>query len=439
MNISQIWKIAYPILITLFIQNLIQVIDTAFLGHVSEIALGASAIAGLYYVAVFTIIFGFSTGSQILIGRRNGEKNFNKIGEIVIFGTIFLWLLVVVIFLFTRLFSEYILQKILSSDKVLNASLEYLNWRVWGFFFSSIHVMFRAFFVGITKTKILSINAIIMACANVFFDYAMIFGRCGFPLMGIGGAALASVLSEIISVVFFSIYFLCVVDLKKYGFTGIIRKRINVVANILDVSFSLMIQQFLSLSTWWVFFLAIEKMGETALAISNIVRSFYMLIGIPVFALSATASTLVSNMIGAGKQRDVIPLIWKISRMALVIISGLVILLFFFPQWVIRIYTSDPELIRESIPSLRVILLQMPLFTIGCIFFQSVSGSGNTRSALGIEVTTLALYCFWMWFVTAYLKAPLAVCWTTEWVYAVFIGIFSFIYLKRGEWQNKKI
>jgi hypothetical protein len=45
----------------------------------------------------------------------------------------------------------------------------------------------------------------------------------------------------------------------------------------------------------------------------------------------------------------------------------------------------------------------------------------------------------WMWFVAIYLKAPLAVCWTTELVYAFFTGLFSFIYFKRGKWQDKKI
>jgi putative MATE family efflux protein len=439
MKFSQIIKIAYPIFLTLLIQNLIQVIDTAFLGHVSEIALGASAIAGIYYIVIFTIAFGFSTGSQILIGRRNGEKNFDKIGEIVVFGSIFLWLMALLIFLFTRSFSEHILRKILSSQNILEASLDYLDWRIWGLFFSTINVMFRAFFVGITHTKVLTFNAIIMALANVFFDYGLIFGNWGFPAMGIGGAALASVISEAISVVFFFTYLLYAIDLKKYGFTGIIWKNLKIIRGILNVSFSLMIQQFLSLSTWLVFFLAIERMGENVLAISNIIRSFYMIIGIPIFALSATANTLVSNFIGAGKQKEVIALIWKISRLALAVVFFFAILLFLFPETALSIYTSNPQLIQESIPSLYVILLVLPVLGVGNVFFQSVSGTGNTRSALGIEITTLILYSIWMWFTAIYLKAPLAVCWTTELVYALFIGIFSFIYFKRGKWQNKII
>jgi putative MATE family efflux protein len=436
---AQIWNICYPILLTLLVQNLIQVISTAFLGHLGEVELGASAIGGIYYIAIFTVAFGFSMGSQILIGRRNGEKNFNKIGEIVLFGTIFLWGMALLIFWLTKTFSGFILQKILTSENILHASRDYLDWRIWGLFFSSVNLMFRAFFVGITRTKVLTFNAITMALSNVFFDYTLIFGYWGFPAMGIGGAALSSVISEAVSTVFFFTYLLYAVDLKKYGFIWIIWKRLVVIKHILDISFSLMIQNFLSLTTWFVFFLVIERMGEASLATSNIIRSLYMIIGIPVFALSSTASTLVSNTIGAGRQKEVISLIWKIVRLSLLIVSVMAIGLFLYPEWALSIYTSNPELIRNSIPSLHVILLLLPVLAIGSIFFQSISGTGNTRSALGIEITTLTLYCIWMWFVAIYLKAPLYICWTTELIYYLFIGIFSFIYIKRGKWQNKEI
>ena len=436
---AQIWQVAYPVLLTLLIQNLIQVTDTAFLGRVGEVELGASAIAGIYYIAVFQIAFGFSAGSQILIGRRNGEKNYPKIGEIVIGGAIFLWLMAFVIFLFTRSFSGAILSCVLSSENVLNASLEYLDWRIWGLFFSTINVMFRAFFIGIIRTKVLTANAILMGLMNVFFDYVLIFGNWGFPAMGIGGAALASVIAEASSVLFFILYTVIAVDLKKYGFIGKFMRNLKIIKNILNVSFSLMIQYVLTLSTWLIFFLLIERMGETPLAVSNIIRSLYMILWVPIIALSSTTNTLVSNTIGAGKQNEVLSLVWKIIRLTLSISVGVVLILGLFPEFALRIYTSDPALIQASIPSLYVILFVLLALSAGNVFFQAVTGTGNTRSALLIEIATLIAYCFWVWLMAVHLQASLMVCWTAELVYAGFIGIWSFIYLKRGRWVNKKI
>ena len=94
--------------------------------------------------------------------------------------------------------------------------MEFLDWRIYGFFFSFINVMFRALYIGITRTKVLTINAIVMALTNVVLDYALIFGKFGLPEMGIKGAAIASVLAEASSILFFVIYTYATVDLKKY-------------------------------------------------------------------------------------------------------------------------------------------------------------------------------------------------------------------------------
>jgi len=436
---AQILKIAYPIFLMMLVQNLIQVIDTAFLGHVGEVELGASAIGGIYYIAIFTIAFGFSTGAQILIGRRNGEKNFKQIGEIFFFGSAFLLILALLVFGLTYRYSDFILSKSLHSPDILKASTEFLNWRIGGLFFVSVNVMFRALFVGIIRTKVLTFNAICMALTNVVLDYALIFGNWGFPKMGISGAALASVTSEAVSTLFFFIYLLVSIDLKKYGFTGIRWKNFHTIRNILNVSAALMLQSFLAMSTWLFFFLAIERMGETPLAISNVIRSIYMIFGIQIFAFSSTSSTLVSNTIGSGKSDEVVSLIWKIVRLTLLISLVIVIFLFIFPEPVLRIYTSDLELIRMSIPSLHIILIVILTLSVGNVFFQSVSGTGNTRSALLIESSTLIIYVFWAWFTAIHLKTPLAVCWIAELIYAFLLGLLSFLYFRYAKWQGKEI
>lgn len=69
---------------------------------------------------------------------------------------------------------------LISSDAILNATEEFLDWRVFGFFFSFVNVMFRALFIGITRTKVLTLNAVLMAMTNVLLDYLLIFGHAGF-------------------------------------------------------------------------------------------------------------------------------------------------------------------------------------------------------------------------------------------------------------------
>ena len=79
---KQILKITFPVLVSLLMEHLVGLTDTAYLGRVGEVELGASALAGVYYLVIYMLGFGFSVGAQVLIARRNGEGNYHSIGDV---------------------------------------------------------------------------------------------------------------------------------------------------------------------------------------------------------------------------------------------------------------------------------------------------------------------------------------------------------------------
>jgi putative efflux protein, MATE family len=436
---KHIVKISTPILLSLLAQNMIQVIDTAFLGRVGEVELGASALAGVIYIALYTLGFGYSMGSQILIGRRNGEGNYSKIGDIVIQGAIFLLIPALLLIPLLRYGAIHWLPGMFESENVAHAVSEYLEWRVFGIVFAFINVMFRAFYIGIARTKVLTINAVVMACVNIVFDYGLIFGNLGMPEMGIGGAAIASVIAESSSTIFFLVHTMKTVDLEKYGFKKI-RFQWSVVKKVLDISIFMMVQYLFSIVTWMLFFVFIENyMGERPLAVTNIVRSFYTLFTIPSNAIGATTSTLVSNTIGAGRRDDVPGLIKRLALISLGVMGCVIFIVVAFPRIMIHIYTDDPGLINETVLPLYVLISSLPIYSVGTVLFSAVSGTGNTRTALAFELFTLAFYITYMWFIIIYMRASVAAAWTTEHVYWVFLLTLSLIYLRSGKWKEREI
>lgn len=252
-NKKDIIKISYPIFLSLLAQNIIQVIDTAFLGRVGEVELGASALAGIFYIAVYTLGFGYSMGSQILIGRRNGEGNYHQISDIVVQGLLVMIPAALLLIPVMNFVSSSWLPYMFESEEITVAVNKYLDWRFYGLVFAFTNSMFRAFYIGIAGTKILTVNAVIMALTNVLFDYLLIFGHFGFPEMGIAGAALASVISELVSTIFFILYTFKTIDLIKYGFKKI-RIQLTVVKQVLSISVFMMMQYLLSIVVWMLFF-----------------------------------------------------------------------------------------------------------------------------------------------------------------------------------------
>lgn len=436
---KSVWLIAYPILISLLMEQLIGMTDTAFLGRVGEIELGASALAGVYYLAIFMLGFGFSLGAQILIARRNGEQEYKQIGQIFYQGTIILLILAACMFTLSRIFSARLLSSIIESEAVRESALQYINWRVYGFFFSFTGVMFRAFFIGTTQTKTLTANSLVMVFSNVVFNYILIFGKLGFPALGIAGAAIGSSLAELISVLFFIIYTVRRVDIRKYGldiFQGLQKK---VIKQILNVSLWTMIQNFISLSTWFFFFIAVEHLGERPLAITNIIRSISSILFTVTIAFASTCGSLVSNFIGAGESYKVGQVIKICIKISYIILIPLGILFSVFPEAVIRIYTNNYDLITASVPSLWVMCTAYFFLIPGNILFQSVSGTGNIKTAFLLEILTIVIYVAYVVYMIFYRKIDVAFCWTTEHVYGLTIIIACYWYLKKGNWQNKKI
>jgi len=436
---KHIWTVAYPVLIGLLMEQLLGMTDTIFLGRVGEVELGAAAIAGIFYMVINMIGFGFSIGAQIIIGRRNGEGNYNKIGHIFWQGLYFLLALALIMVTLSEWLSPHILGAMISSPEVLDASLSYVKWRILGLFFSFSSAMLQALYIGTTHTKVLTWNSLAMVLSNICFNWVLIFGHLGLPALGIEGAAIGSTLSEIVSLAFLTVFTLLKFDRRKYGLdirTGFDFKEFK---DIMSISGWTMIQNFLSIFTWLIFFTLAEHLGEKQLAISNIVRNVSGTVWMIVMAFATTGSTMISNLIGAGHPENVFPLLKKILKFCYSIVICWVILFFLFPTFFTRIFTNIPELVSDSVPALLTMAVSYLLSPAGAILFQAVSGTGNTKNSFLLESASLATYFIFCLVTMGFLKADIAVCWLADSVYALSLVLLCGTYLKSRKWMGKAL
>jgi putative MATE family efflux protein len=434
-----IWNISFPIFLSLLAQNMIIVADTAFLSRVGETELGASAIGGLFYVCLFIIGFGFATGCQILIGRRNGERNYHQIGSYVDHNIYFLIFLAVFLISLTRIFSAGILDKILTSADIWQASNDFMQIRIWGLGFAYLNMVFKSFYIGTTRTSFLILSASIMAAVNIFFDYLFIFGNMGFPVMGIKGAALASVIAEFASLVFFILITLVKTDLKRYNLFRFHQFDPRIIMKIFDVAGFIMLQYFFSIVGWFSFFLIIEQTGERPLAVSNIIRSLYMIMSIPIFGLGSATSTIVSNTIGSNQVQNVIPAIVRISKISFLSILVVIGIAYLFTNEILSFYTGDMSLIDASKETFHMTLMILTVFSVAIILFNGISGTANTGISFLIEMVALAFYLITAYILALQLNKPVHIVWLSELIYFALMALLSIAYLKWGNWMKKVV
>ena len=386
---KNIWQIAYPIILGSIAQNVVNVTDTAFMGRVGEVQLGAAAIAGGFYFIFFMIGNGMAIGSQIIVARRYGERNFKEIGKNIEHTFYFLAIFGFLMFLVLRfLSSEILLNAISSKDIYINAA-NYLKSRSWGIIFAYINLTFAAFYIGVGRTRIISYSFLFMAIINIILDYILIFGKLGFQPMGISGAALASAIAEASTTVFFIFFTFKYANLKKYALLTFSKFDFKILKNIFSISIPIMLQLFISMTAWLIFFLFIEKSGEQNLAISNIIRSLYIVLMVPIWGFASAANTLTSNLIGQNKSNEVMKIIYKTIIMCFSLEVFLSLICLFFPTLVLAIYTSNQDLINLSISPLYVVVGALVFISAAFIIFNGVTGTGKTNVALFIEISVI--------------------------------------------------
>jgi Na+-driven multidrug efflux pump len=140
-------------MMSVLMEQLINITDAVFLGHVGEVELGASALAGIYYLVTYMLGFGFSIGLQVMIACRNGEQNYAETGRTFFQGLFFLSGLALSLYLLIQGLSPFLLKQLITSPEIYQAITDYLDWRSFGLLFSFPFLALRAFFVGITKTS----------------------------------------------------------------------------------------------------------------------------------------------------------------------------------------------------------------------------------------------------------------------------------------------
>lgn len=443
---KKIWTITFPVLIGMLMEHLLGMTDAIFLGRVGEVEFGASGLGSVYFLAILVIGLGFGMGAQILMARRHGQGQNKAIGHVFFQGSLMLIALATVLIGLSLWLSPRILGSIIKTEEIREATLTYVHWRSMGLFFAFAAIMFRAYYLALTKTKILTAASILMVVCNVIFNYVLIFGKFGFPALGIEGAAIGSVLAEFVMFVFIVAYTRLKTDYAKYGMFRATRPSWSIQKQIFGVSVWMMIQYFLSCGTWFFFFIAAENLGSHSpgdsnhvLAQSNLVRQIASLLYLFVSAFATTGSSMVSNLMGAGQSEKVMPLCWRIIKMCALCTLPLLLFAACFPGLIMRIYSDNWELIGAAIPSFMVMIFSY-IFTIpGFVFFLAISGTGNTRASMLIEFSVLVAYVLFVWLTAFHLRANISVVWGAEVVYGSLMLAACYTYMRLARWREKVI
>ena len=429
----QILSISIPIMLGSAAQNIIALIDSAFLFHFGQTDFAAMGFIGVFYLVIVAIGYAISRSGQIIIARRAGEGRPLSVGDAFHSMLILEMILATIVFFSLKFFGPEILRLFLDSEILVTKCMEYLDFRIYGIFFSFTGVAIIALYTGVARTRFIMIDTVILVIVNIFLDYGLVFGKWGLPEMGIAGAGLASTIAEIVAFIVFIIWMIQDKPTRVFKLLRIPRVIRSQIISLLKMSYHLIFQTLLGLGGWVVFFGLIENLGERELAISNLARMIYLVLSVPCWGYAAGINTLASNFIGRDKKSAIIPLAKKISNLSLWTTVVLSIPFIFFPEVILYpvLGGTDPAIYIDSKPTLYILFFVLALLSVGAILVNTLIGVGATKYAMRLQAIGTFFYLGYTYIAIHHTSLALHWIWSAEiiyWAVMLLATIWTFRY-----------
>ena len=432
---SDIFKNAVPLMLSLLLEQLIGMMDIAFLGRYGQAELAAAGPANILFLTVMMQGFGYAVGAQALMARANGAGEFARVGALFRQGALFLTLFALMVALSAHWWVAPLLASFMTHGDVVEAASAYTFWRFVGLPLTFGCVILRSLFISTLRPSVLTVNALIMVSANALFNYALVFGAGPIPELGITGSAVASSLAEAVSLAHL-VYAARKSGLtQRYALSAPICWDGATQAELFRTGRWLMVQEGLAFAVWLNFFIMVEHLGEVALAVSNVVKQLGSLLFLFIHAFGTTCGALAANLYGARRFEAIDDLARRglfLTGACMLVPAALYAL---FPDALVSLFTSI-EAVRENADATFYVMLAGYLFAIPADFyFFMIAGLGFARvSSIMTIVASLLYVCYTA--LLAWFKVDVAVMWTADWLYYGVVGVGAAVFLRRAPWRD---
>ena len=395
----------------------------------------ADAIFGL---ALF-LSLGLVDGIQIIIGRRAGQEQPYEIGRIFNQGLYLLTISATVLIFIIIFVVPGLTSNVFASADVHVAVTSYLQIAAYALLFQSFNLAYSAFYVGISRTRVLIGAAIVLALTNITLDYVLIFGKIGFPELGIQGAAIASLTAEIATFLYLTLDVVRQRYNSVYGLFHFAKWNAALSWHLLKISMPVSLDALVDMTKWFLLIVIIEQLGEATLASANIIFSCYALFLISVDSFSETVCSMVSNLIGQQRREQLNLLIRRSVKLSYLVVAPLLLITLLFPEYVLSIFTMDTEIIEVSRNGLLIIVFATLVAVPADAYYSAVAGTGDTRVTLLIQSIVAICALVYAWY------AALIFAWDLEYILLseilgwVICLVLSWAWFRSGLWKSLRI
>lgn len=436
---QKILTLAIPVFFGMLSYTAIMISDTAMVGKLGEVPLAAVGFGGMVYFSIFAFLMGGSMAVQIIVARRYGEKNDIGVGNALVNAIYISITIGTIMSLLGFIYSPQIMQLLGDDPEVINYAGDYLAYRFLGTGFFFLGFALRGFFDGIGIVQAGMLSSITAAVTNIFLNWILIFGNLGFPEMGVRGAAIASSLSSIPSLLIIFFFFFRK-DVSPFFKAQVWKPNFEIIKELCVVGIAPAVEGTLTNLSFAGFYKIAGLISTTTLAASSVVISCMSLSFMPGIAFGIAATTILGQAMGQGKIRLAYQGTMRSATFSAIVMGTMGVVFIVFGRQLLAMFTDAPAVIREGYPALCIVALVQ----VGDAYHMVVGSALRSSGMMYWVMFAYLIISFLVMLPLAYLfgivlKGGSIGIWAAFFIWILLLAISFVRKFRKKEWVNIRI
>ena len=376
-------SMAVPMMISMLVQALYNIVDSIFVSRICEDALTAVSMAFPWQNIVIAIAVGFGVGINALLSRALGQKNAERVNQVAVNGLLLAGLSYLLVLVAGLIGIRAYMRTQTDIETIVNYGITYLNICILCSFGVFIEITFERFLQATGRTVYSMITQLTGAITNIILDPILIFGLLGFPKLGIAGAAWATVIGQCVGAV-------VAVMLNHFKNPEVhlrlrhIRPNGRLMGEITAISIPSIIMSCISSLTCFVMNMILIAYSSTAVAVFGVYFKLQSFVFMPAFGLNNGMVPIIAYNYGAQKPERIHKTIrlGMVYAVAIMVVGLLVFQL--IPKELLLMFDASDAMLEIGAPALRIMSLAFVFAGIGIV-------SGSSCQAFGYSVYSMLI------------------------------------------------
>lgn len=376
-------SMAVPMMISMLVQALYNIVDSIFVSRICEDALTAVSMAFPWQNIVIAIAVGFGVGINALLSRALGQKNDERVNQVAVNGLLLAGLSYLLVLVAGLIGIRAYMRTQTDIETIVNYGITYLNICILCSFGVFVEITFERFLQATGRTVYSMITQLTGAITNIILDPILIFGLLGFPKLGIAGAAWATVIGQCVGAV-------VAVMLNHFKNPEVhlrlrhIRPNGRLMGEITAISIPSIIMSCISSLTCFVMNMILIAYSSTAVAVFGVYFKLQSFVFMPVFGLNNGMVPIIAYNYGAQKPERIHKTIrlGMVYAVAIMVVGLLVFQL--IPKELLLMFDASDAMLEIGAPALRIMSLAFVFAGIGIV-------SGSSCQAFGYSVYSMLI------------------------------------------------